>query len=207
MFRPNRVGTPYIFAKPAVINTNAVSMYVADPTGNASYRFNAINAANVLDFAYSNIYTTGAGAIAANQRGGFAQCITIPPPLAGDVVGLELNGFFTGPAPGDMSITPVFGPTGSSPTILGPVEAANGDIVVIGESLVAIPAATTVSTRSLRYTAQVIVRDTTRLFGNYLHGFALTAGPTAWAKTWAHIGCSVRQLNDQQLVGYRDTLR
>lgn len=207
MFRPNRVGTPYIFSETSNVVTADYTPVESDPTGNSAYTGNAINATPLLDFGQTSLYIARAETYAAARRSGFIHQFTISQPLAGDVAGLELIGHITTLIPGDACITPFFGKRNGTAALLGSVSFGNGSAIQIGPSSPAIPGNTTAAVRSLSFQAQVIVRDTTLAFGDFGAGFFINTGATPWSFTWAHISASIRQLNDQENIGYRDTLR
>lgn len=212
MFRPNRIGTPIIHGQEATINTAAWTPN-AQAYNAATWNGNVINAAAVLDFARTAlVWANGASGVVAagGNRIALYQQFTITAPLAGDTVGLELNASITMTLPASALIRPVIVRlTAAGVATLGAV--TSYDIPTQLEQGQAGPiAVTTLSQRNAHYKQIVITRNTDKdiLAGTYAHGFEITdqslAGYTA---TYLNMVASIRQLNDQQAVGYRDTLR
>lgn len=209
MFRPNRIGTPYIHQDIISADTTNFTLAQAALT-TANYPFNAINGTPILDFGTTILHWTGTEAVTALNRFAFGQQFTITAPLNGDTVGLELHSFFQG----SINISTIMIPfiakvttplallagavLASSPTMFGTsINAYSGQAAAVQQ--LRIPRG---------YKEQVIVRDTTRLFGTYCHGYIFEDNSAAgWNLIDMHWSAGVRQLNDQQAVGYRDTRR
>jgi len=211
MFRPNRVGTPNIHYIPIHSNstvafTEATQDYNADANS-----YNVVNAAPVSAFGQTSIKWTGAESIPGNDKWGLGQQITVDAPLAGDTVGLEIMGSLNLSFPKPCIIQPV----------LTKLAAATGAVMAVatGASLATqvAPAKTPIDTmagtflwHNHYYRTQCIIRgtDSADVAGTYLHGFPIfSLDGAAVDVVWFEAMFSVRQLNDQQDVAYRDTLR
>lgn len=207
MFRPNRIGTPIIHNLTDTILTAA---WV--PNANAAFgsnNGNAINANPIADFGRTRILWAGAApiVIAANTKYALMQQFTVTEPLAGDTVGIELNASLHLKAPASSLIQPMFmrctaaavatwgnlvNSSGNTNLAKGIVESVNVDDLIH---------------RSHHYQTQVVLNADT-VAGTYAHGFLIVDNSGANANLeWLDISASVRQLNDQQNINYRDTLR
>jgi len=207
MFKPNRVGTPVIHTITGVDNNAAFTLQL---NGNSvmAQPFNVINAAPVLDFGRSQINWTAAARVQTNSnKSAFVQQFTVTQPVAGDTVGVELNGSLFITAPNDIIIQPAImripaqgaiwaGTTANDvPTpIAPPVEILDN------------VAARTNTIRAAQYQSKVIIQDAA-VGGSYAHGFIIYNAGVDFNITGLKMIASVRQLNDQQGIGYRDTLR
>lgn len=207
MFRPNRIGTPVIHTSTA--NDNADNYTEGEALWTAvGQPFNVINASPVLDFGRSQLNWNGTKNFAALTETALVQQVTVTEPLAGDTVGLELNGSITFLGNQNSVLRPVFFKMSAA---LGTV-LANGSsadaVTQIGPALMPDRTAGG-SLRSHWYKETIIFRGTAgSIGGTYAHGFAiLDNSNAAWTMNWFDMMASVRQLNDQQSIGYRDTLR
>jgi hypothetical protein len=209
MFRPNRIGTPWIYKPNPVSGTSAWTPNNQPNTSN-TIGFNVINQVPVLDFGRSQFNWTGAAVnITASNRVAIVQQISITAPQGGDTVGLELMGSLDIDVASTTQMLPIFGKIqGSIPagqlaagTTIGPC--------IIGQA----PGGNTANVRSRAhvYKEQVIVNnDGADVSGVYVHGFLLQEAhttPAAVPISFLQASYGVRQLNDQQSIGYRDTLR
>jgi len=205
MFRPNRIGTPTIHVTADGASTSSFAPATSAFTA-AEINGNVINTTPLTDFGESAIsWNAAAATTAANVKFAILHQITVPPPIQGDVVGIEINASLIIRVPQDCMIIPVFCKLDAAGA--GQLNGVNstGEPTYHSTPSPAV-AASTETTRSLTYKNQIIVRDTAGLFGTYAHGFLLYM-LTALNTTWFKMDASVRQLNDQQNIGYRDTLR
>lgn len=207
MFKPNRVGTPIIHTITGVDNTAAFTYQL---NGNSAMLqpFNVINASPVLDFGRSQVNWVAAARVHTNSnKSAFVQQFTVTQPLNGDTVGVELNGALWLTAPNDIIMQPALmritaqgalwggGTANDVPTpIAPPVEILDN------------VAARTNTIRACQYRATAIIKDAA-VGGTYAHGVIIYNAGVDFNITALKMTASVRQLNDQQNVGYRDTLR
>ena len=208
MFRPNRIGTPNIHSLDDT--RSSVSWSVNTFTlANQSWGCNVINATPVTDFGRSALTWDGttAAAVANGLVVAIGQQFTITTPIQGDTTGIELNGAIEIQAPENTPLVPIFGRLVSAggSVLAGP---SGADTFTIIEEPSIRPVAGTVATQLFhRYQTQLIMRATDPA-GTYFHGFRMVnQSGAAWTPTRLRMQCSVRQLNDQQTIRYRDTLR
>lgn len=208
MFRPNRIGTPNILKNAFTGDTTAFTVNEGVLTDAAWYG-NVFNANPVLDFGRSDVYWAGtARTLTASKRWCLFHQFTVTQPLAGDTVGIELNFSFVGHfSSGNIGMVPVIGKIASAgTTIWDAKQIAGPSIVPIIGRLV-----NNLAIQGGTYREQVIINDDpATVAGTYVHGFALyeaTSTPTNITFDSLYAVASVRQLNDQQSIGYRDTLR
>lgn len=211
MFRVNRIGTPTILSG-NFLASSATGWMNADAITTGLWGGSVINAAPVGDFAYNFLHwANGVGEpIPASSRFIIGQQFNIEQPINGDVAGVELNGTLELPAlasTGIQIIAPIFyRAVAAAGAVLGAVESLSSPVYLDMQ-----PAGFTLGGYGERtYKTQVIANTNESLpvEGTYVHGFQvanLTAAPVNL--TWFNAGYSVRQLNDQQQIGYRDTLR
>lgn len=198
MFRPNRIGTPHIMSGASYVYSTS-NWTPADRSIQQVYAGNVINAVPLLDFGQAAIRWAGSEAVVAFQRICIGVQFTVTPPIAGDVKGIELGGSMTVDLPAADSMYPVCFrveaaglavwdqvTTTEAPSILGPE--------VPGLSAI----------RTGHYQTQLV---TQLAAGTYFHGFALQDSGSGFTLQALHAEFYVRQLNDQQSIGYRDTLR
>lgn len=211
MFKPNRVGTPIIHQSQVTNSTADFTLQQATISNNNN-PFNVVNATPVKDFGYTNLTWNGTEALNANNKCSLVQQISVVLPEGGDVRGLELNASLKFVGKASTLIIPVFfrltaaesslfGGQSSSydqPTPFAPDFASYQDV-----------AGTSAAWHFVTYKRPLIVRnDRSVLPGTYAHGFQIfSADGTAISLTGLQMVASVRQLNDQQGVGYADTLR
>lgn len=210
MFRPNRVGTPVIHDS---LGIGSVALFTLQnpllASAVANPPMNVINAAPVLDFGHSAIHWFNAVgvAIANVSRAAFGQQFTITPPLNGDTVGVEVIGSMYLNIPNNANMIPRFNKmTAATGTIFAN---ANGADVptYIAEPYLGNVTDNTVGSRAWYYKQQIVIKDATKVFGTYFHGMEIQITNVGGTITYIDAAFSVRQLNDQQDVGYRDTLR
>lgn len=210
MFRPNRIGTPLIHmmtqastAAAWVMNASAINL--PGITGNV------INAVPQLDFGFDALMASNTGSgLGNNQQAAILQQFTVTAPLAGDTVGFELNAGFYGIMDRRVVIIPILAKLAAAGvTVLAAVNSNSYHPVFIDEYKDQTDTeGTDAGYIGCQYrNIQVIHKDATPA-GVYAHGFLLinsSGGSTGFSVM--KMNASVRQLNDQQTVGYRDTLR
>lgn len=208
MFRPNRIGTPKILQGDQVPDVSSFTVS-NQLISSAAWNVNVINATPVLDFGRSAVYWVGsARTLNASSKMAFGQQFTVTQPLGGDVRGVELNGSLQGNFGSGVSAQAFLAKQIAAGTTLFEVEVFNSPVMLKNDphqnNNVGI-------NRSWTYTDQaVIYGDRTTLPGTYVHGFIIwesQTSPSNQTFTQLYASMSVRQLNDQQGVGYADTLR
>jgi len=204
MFRPNRIGTP-------IIHENGITVSTLDITPQMTaislpaLEANVINSAPLGEFGYTALTWSKPTtfSIPAGDRCAFGQQFTINEPQSGDVSGVELNFAIDSPFPSQLVLTPFFCRIATAGTTLLDNVVADGPQTRLSNN-------TAVNNvEAVRaYQTQVIVRRSPNLQGTYLHGYYISnPQAVAVALQHFHFQASVRQLNDQQTIGYRDTLR
>lgn len=210
MFRPNRIGHPWIHEP----NNATASVAAFTQSTRAYYETlgfgNVINAAPVQDLASNTLvwFGTVPEAIAAGVRLILGQQFTVTAPLVGDTVGLELAGALEVQALPTVQISPViYRMTAALGSVLAGADSSEAPIT-FGPTLTP-DAADGQNVRSHSYKEEVIMKGTNaNIGGTYFHGFAISdVAGAGYNLPFFRITCSIRQLNDQQNVGYRDTLR
>lgn len=212
MFRPNRIGTPLIWTP-----TNTASVVNWTPNTNANVanviEGNVINASPDLDFGATMLtWQAAAENIPAGEKLALLHQFTISTPLKGNAVGVEISADLDISIEDSTLITPIFCKLAAAGAgaVLDPVASGVGGIR-FGPVLPPTTATPAATWRAARYeNKQIVVRDPTRtaIGGTYAHGFLiynLEAGNQPIDAF--HMHAAVRQLNDQQLTDYRDTLR
>lgn len=207
MFRPNRVGTPNIHTTPGSAVSSAAFGVGARWSG--AMRFSVINAAPVLDFGHNSIDWNGSQAITANGQFAFGQQFTITQPRNGDTVGLELCGWYMAPIPRSTLVFPFLARMNAAlPAVMASADTNDIPTALDKQDPLSNGTAVTLEPRQYHYKTQAIVRNSlATLAGTYFHGIAFVDNSAGWNFTDLVASFSVRQLNDQENVGYRDTLR
>lgn len=201
MFRPNRIGTPVIWQPQAISDTNAFTL--AETAADSLVQpINVINGVPVLDFGYSSLRWQGPTVtLSPNFKCGFGQQIVVTEPIAGDTVGIELNGSIYAKITKDTLIVPFFGRIDAPLALLAPGFTNTQAVYMNKQPMDPIAA------KAHTYQTQIILNNGgAPVAGTYVHGFMLqddAGGPMNQFQA----AFSVRQLNDQQDIGYRDTLR
>lgn len=209
MFRPNRIGTPLIHTSDFINST--VDFTVAEaPNNSTSFVANVINAVPLLDFGETTLVWTGTKPVTAGYRIFLGQQFTITPPIQGDVAGVELNGSLITYAPRSALLVPaVMKLAASGASTLASVSSADHPTPTRQADYD--PSATSaIAVRNIQYRDQVIIRGAggSKPSGTYMHGVIVYGDLTGgYNLTYIQAAMSVRQLNDQQDIGYRDTLR
>lgn len=207
MFRVNRIGTPQLHTAGSVNNTSAFTLN-ENAVNQATYPGNVINASPVADFGRSPLHWTGtARTLTSGRKWIIGQQFSITQPLAGNVRGLELTASLYLTAKNNIILRPILCrlsaagaavldtiTSADTPTQIAPLREnpnGTGDASYVGHS----------------YLTTAIVNQTP-LAGTYLHGFECSNLDAANDSiTWIRMNATVRQLNDQQDIGYADTLR
>lgn len=204
MFRPNRIGTPKIYQEANYAEINDYDV-VANNVTSDIWQVNNINATPQLDFGRNAMKFSGSESIPAQTlRFGICQLVTITAPIDGDTVGIELNGAIVSQVPADIIVVPFFAKVDAwTSNLMGNVTLQPNPMIF---NAITQKSAGYLNTA---YTQSVIKQGITgqAVAGLHAHGFLFYQPANAW--NWVHweVDFSVRQLNDQQEVGYRDTLR
>lgn len=209
MFRPNRIGTPGLHNSSSTGNT-AVFTLSEEDASNSLFPFNVINSTSVADFGKSALNWAGpAVSQTASFKSCFSQQFTITAPLAGDAVGVEIMGAMSALLPANCMVRPIIFRQSAAISVLlqgtssydMPTPVAPGDPGIVGVN--------TAIYRQFYYKTQVVIANGNPnvLSGTYGHGFQIFNNGPAFNHQAFNIVCAVRQLNDQQGIGYRDTLR
>lgn len=208
MFRANRVGTPVIYQANRVTSVANVAPSTFNVMG-SQIQGHQINAAAALDFGMSHLEWIPAAAqtLAAATAVAYGQIITITQPISGDTVGVELNGAIQLRADQELGIIPFFSQLSSAAGgALGIIAGTGFPYIQIADGKDPGTAAAA-QTRSHTYQEQVIINPLT-VGLTCAHGFIITNTSAAVRTiTGINFQMSVRQLNDQQNIGYRDTRR
>jgi len=215
MFRPNRIGTPTFHSSAKTTSTADLDLAQEALTG-TTFPFTVINATPVADVGRSTLLWTGAAAEAVTgaRRFMLVQQFTVTEPLNGDAVGVELNASIVGPIPQCawwepvlFKMTAALGTIGASGNAADTPQTLHGPAILYSSGQ--LPTVETLTWQQRAYRDQVVYLGAAgSIAGTYAHGFRCWGiGPTNWSLTTFHMTASVRQLNDQQSVGYRDTLR
>jgi len=206
MFRPNRIGTPLFHTTADRLDMNAWTAQEFQPIGSDNYGANIINASPLLDFGVSSLYSIATEAIAADRRFGLAMQFTVTEPIAGDAVGVEINGSLEAFLPASATVFPFFAEMNAATSGILAATTMTFQPTMFGPVIHPVQGNNNLVFQVLNYREQVVPWGGGLVGGAYCHGFQIYT-PTAFNMTFFHMTASVRQLNDQQLVGYRDTLR
>jgi len=205
MFRPNRIGTPIQYQTINSPTSSDFTLSVSLNTAN-TYPANVINAAPHLDFGTDNVHFSGTEALAAASKCALVQQFTITPPVNGDTVGVEVSGSLLIATSVPVIIRPIFAKMVTALSGLLTGTAGTNSPVSFG-SMDGISDAGDSVLQNIEYRQNIIVRDTTLAFGTYCHGFQILNNGVLGNITYFYVNGGIRQLNDQQNIGYRDTRR
>lgn len=209
MFKPNRVGTPYVLNDSGV-GDDANWTPNAQAIAGLSQPGNVINGVPLLDMGVSILHWASATpeAIAANTRIALGLQFTVTAPLEGDTLGVELMGSLQVRAPGDVTMIPRINKLSAASGSRYAATSASTAGCYFGPSLSGIPGNTTIGVRHLAYKEQVVITGQPPRTGGgvYYHCIEVLC-PTAFDLTMFVACFGVRQLNDQEDIGYRDTRR
>lgn len=208
MFRPNRIGTPYIHQGTSNNSTSAFTLNVLGLTSN-SWKGNVISSTPLLDFGRQALtWNAAAVSLPAGNRCSFLSQFTITEPLNGDTVGVEMAGALIINVNDNLAIRPIFGKlVAAGGATLAQVDFADFP-TRFGETQTApVGASGASSHRFAQYRDIMILQyPTGSVGGTYAHGFEILNQSAAASNIAAlQMSASVRQLNDQQTIGYRDT--
>lgn len=207
MFRPNRIGTPYIHDSDGAASTADFTLS-DELIASSLFPSNVINASPALDFQRSAISWVGTEAVAALNRFCFGQQFTITQPLDGDTVGLELSGAIRALIPASASIRPRLNKMTAAQAAIFASDQSADIPTYFAEPYNGLQGDDDLVHRAWFYKESIVVRGSSIVLpGTYLHGFEIENNGAGFNLTSFDIHCSVRQLNDQQSIGYRDTLR
>lgn len=203
MFIPNTVGHPYIHQQTQLASAAA---WTPNSQGfNAvGIKGNVVNAAPSSDFQFVAVQSNAAsGAMATNQAVAVLQQFTVTTPLAGDAAGIEVSAsMFT--STDELHIIPIFTKLNvAGGALWAAVDSDSRHPVHLG------PMVYPVSSGIIHCSYKTeVVHQETDLGATYAHGFLLInlSGGDVTINNLNFNG-SVRQLNDQQNIGYRDTRR
>jgi len=206
MFRPNRIGTPSFFkasTQASTANQKLAETTKQDILWNAS----VVNASPALDLGRTSLtHWGGSTAFTMGYKGCVAQQFTVTEPLAGNAVGLELTGSFTCLIPASCMVVPYMAKAASAAGSLLAQITASSAPTVLGEALNGVEGDEDFIWRSHHYKTQAVIQDDV-IAGTYFHGFAFFFAPGTPIWYGGHLDFAVRQLNDQEDIGYRDTRR
>lgn len=209
MFRPNRIGTPYIHTADFANNVAALTLN-SDAMFAQAYGGHVINATPSGDFGRQHLNWSNASSLPSGHRVALLFQYTITRPITGDTVGIEANAGILLQGPNDLLIRPIFGKLDAAGgAVLANVEFADGP-TALDQAYGDLTANGSVNKYfNCSMQKQIIARYTNAtLSGTYAHGFQIENPNAAAASIPGFIMTgSVRQLNDQNNVGYRDTLR
>lgn len=209
MFRPNRIGTPNLHTGLYDTSTADWAPSQAARTSLAAFGANVINAVPQADFGKNCLAWTGAASevITANYKFSLVQQFTVTPPLAGDVVGIEIIAHLKILCPASATIRGTYGKTSAAAGAI--LAAVSFDDIPTQFDANDFPSYSddTIVMRDAYYLTQVIQQYSTNS-GTFLHGFEIIDNSGAnFNLDHFTMNAAVRQLNDQQDIGYRDTLR
>lgn len=208
MFRANRIGTPLIHTSDTVSDTSAFTIGERLIASAAIYA-NVINASPVQDFAKSHLIWVGsARTISSGYKWGIGQQVTVTEPQVGDTSGLEINGAFRGPIPASTLVVPFFAKLDGAGGAVLEVRQTSGPMTQFQPKPIYAGTDDAIQNIGHAYRENVLIRNTTAIAGTYIHGFMFynNVGASFTIDNF-DMSCSVRQLNDQENVAYRDTRR
>jgi len=207
MFRPNRIGTPYIYTFDETAST--LDFAVAENALLATtWRAHVINAAALSDFGRTALNWRGSESLTAGNHMHLAQQFSITEPLAGDAVGIEVVGSIMMTVPDNVIIRPFFARLNEAGSTVLETETIADNPTFLGNDYQRNDGSGASTYASCSYKTQVIVRASAGVAGVYCHGFQINNIDDANFNFSAfNIVCGMRQLNDQEDIGYRDSRR
>lgn len=208
MFRADRIGSPYIHQGTSNNSVAAFTLNVLGLTSN-SWNGNVISSAPLLDFGRLALTWNGTPvSLPAGNRCSFLMPFTITEPLNGDTVGVEMAAAITLNCNDNLALRPIFGKlVAAGGATLAQVTFADFP-TRFGKTQTAPVGATGASShRFYQYKDELIVQyPSGSVGGPYAHGVeVLNQSGAASSIAALQMSASVRQLNDQQTIGYRDT--
>lgn len=209
MFRPDRIGTPFFHSEQT--STSSVTTALVSTTPFTALQPSVINATplSVYDRFDLRWNSATAKSVAAFQRSGLVAQVTVPPPVNGNVVGIEVCAQLT--ILSNLLIVPIFTELTNTPAAVLANATTNGAITQLKDTCdYGVAQAASNVFQSVGFKENILIRDVTSddPSGLYAFGFALYNG-TAVASTFTdfYMQVAVRQLLDQPGVEYADTRR
>jgi len=209
MFRADRIGTPWIHNETATFSSLTTAL--TSVAYQAALQPSVINATPLSLFDRVDLRWNSATAksVAAFQKSGLVAQVTVPKPVAGNVVGIEIAATLVLPA--TLVAVPFITELTSAPAAILAVATTNGSVTNFLQPQTFQPAqATALGLSVWGFKEQVLLRDITNGSpeGLYAFGFQLY-NPTAAALTFTdfEMVASVRQKMDQPGIAYEDTRR
>lgn len=208
MFRPNRIGSTNILQVSDLSNTG-ITTHSSNSFGNTDYSGRVINAAPVGDFAQSKLMWATSASLTTLHRTFLGQQFTMQAPIQGNAVGLELKGGILGGMPNSLILTPILAKlTAAGASQLAAVTITTDQLTIIGDTKAANPGDDTVDMWGHYYNTTAVVQGSpTDIAGTWVHGFMLMQPGATASTSNLNLDFCIRQLNDQQNIGYRDTRR
>lgn len=209
MFRPNRIGTPIIHQSSTTTSSSATKPVVT--SGSAQLlNGNVINAASAGTFQRSQLSWTPSAApsILVGERVAIGQQFTITAPIAGNALGIELEGAVCAIQPNINLIQPfVCKITAAIGSLLGAYTALDSP-TWLAQGINPTTVGNDPVWKNCWYKENLIFQDPTTVEGTYVHGFAFWPNASA-AYNWygGHYNFAVRQNMDQAGIEYTDTRR
>lgn len=206
MFKPNRVGTPVIAGSDTASSIAALAPTFRDADED-TFSTNFINAAPGGEYAQRGLNWKNVTAVANQKRFGLALQFTVSQPIAGDTIGFEISFGLQTIVPQYFSASPVVGRVNAGSGLFSSSNFV-GQPTPLDSDAPYIPAAGTVM-RQHYALRQVIFRATNpTVGGTYAAGYQFfNLSGSSFNFYWFNMHIGVRQLNYQETVGYRDTLR
>lgn len=211
MFRANRIGSPYILEPNTALDANA---YNLNKSANniAGHTGNVINAVPSGDFGEVALMSSNTGTgLNNNEKVALLHQFTVTEPLQGNVVGFELQASLMILTSRLHIIRPIaFKLQAAGAAVLDPVTSNGQHGIQLGEAKQYEDIQTTDDGWiAINYKEQLIFRSSPgNIGGTFGHGFEIYNGTGANSSFSAFkMQASVRQLNDQADVAYRDTRR
>lgn len=208
MFRANRIGTPNIHQAGTRVQNTTNPALNTSAAGVNVINGHQVNAVNLLDFGFSNLewFPAVPPTLADNTQVAFGNVVTMTPAIAGDAFGFELTGSIRLRADPSLCIVPFFASLSTiTGTVLGNIASTTPYAQIAPAHNPNLTGGPTM--RSHYYQTQV-VHNTAGSGIVIAHGFILINNSGAGrVLTAATFDFSVRQLNDQQSIAYRDTRR
>lgn len=206
MFRPNRIGTPH-FHQETGIGSAANFTWALRNFNDSSWGGNVVNGTPLLDFGFTSVNWSGTEQIVNAQRTGLFHNIVVTRPLNGDAVGIEIVGSLVIRLPSSSLVVPMIGKPNAAPVNNFDQFTFANQPVHFAPQRMESAVGTDMIIRHFAYKEQIVHQEADPS-GSYCHGFQIfnTTGAN-YDVTWFSACFGVRQLNDQQIVGYRDSLR
>lgn len=206
MFRPNRIGTPWAHSVNSA-DSNVNFTLGANAIAALAQPANIINAVPALDFNRYSLNWQGTESLPAGNKCAFMHQFTVTRPIQGDAVGLELVGAIRGTFPDNAIIRPIVGKLAAAATSVMQDLTLTDVPTSFGTPAAPDGGTGAAQWRAHSYQEQMLVHYTPAE-GVFAHGFEIcNIGAGAVNISALKMDVWIRQLNDQQDIGYRDTLR